>query len=354
VVTLILIAANLGAAFAVLGFPELISSFGFRSDAPSLQSALVSLFLHENVVHLLGNMVFLAAVGAAVEMASGSLRFALVYFISGLVGTLAHYLITRNSPDPQVCIGASGCIAGCIGYYSFRYVGLKAPIFPGKMVSVLSVTILWLVLQVVGAFVRLGDTAGTAYWAHMGGFAAGVLLSLAFRAPDLGQARIGHQLIDSMNERGPAAVAATARHHLRTHPNDPKALNDLANAYGDLDEQARESEALISLFEVAPEDQQPIILMRILEVGKAGRIPTSRRTMLAERFKDAYPDLCIQLLETVVEEQDDRQRPEALLALAGLERAAHPERAESLLSELKEKYPIHPAMDVARRRGWVS
>ena len=351
-VTLILIVANLLAAFAVLGIPDLITKLGFHSDAPAVRSALTSLFIHANVVHLLGNMVFLAAVGAAVEMASGSVRFASVYFISGIVGILAHYLITRNTPNPQVYIGASGCIAGCVGYYSIRYVGMKAPIF-GKEVSVLSVTILWLVLQVVGAFVRLGDNAGTAYWAHLGGFATGVLLSLIFRAPDLGQARMGHKLIDSMSERGPAAVAATARLHLQTHPKDPKALTDLAKAYGDLDEAAGESEALLTLFDVAAEDKQPNILRRILEVDKADSIPTLRRIMLAERFKESDPDLCIQLLESVIREDDD-QRPEALLALAALEREAHPERAESFLSELKEKYPIHPALDVARRRGWVS
>lgn len=351
--TLILIAANLAAAFAVLGFPELIDKFGFHSNAPTFATLLTSLFIHANVVHLLGNMVFLAAVGAAVEMASGSVRFASVYFISGIVGTIAHYLITRNSPHPQVYLGASGCIAGCVGYYSIRYVGMKAPIFPGKEVSVLSITILWLVLQVVGAFVRLGETAGTAYWAHLGGFATGVLLSLVFRAPDLGQARMGHKLIDSMSERGPAAVAATARMHLQTHPKDPKALKDLAEAYGDLDEAIRETDALLSLFQVAADDQQPNILRRILEVDKADRIPTYRRTLLAERFKETDPAMCIQLLETVIRE-DDAQRPEALLALAALEREAHPERAETLLRELREKYPIHPAMDVARKRGWVS
>jgi membrane associated rhomboid family serine protease len=353
VVTLILIAANLLAAFAVLGFPDLIANFGFHPDAPTFQSALTSLFLHENVVHLLGNMVFLAAVGAAVEMASGSVRFASVYFLSGFVGTFAHFLLTRNAANPQVFIGASGCIAGCAGYYSFRYVGLKAPIFPGKEVSVLSVTILWFVLQIVGAFVRLGDSAGTAYWSHVAGFATGILLSLLFRAPDLGQARIGHKLIDSMNERGPAAVAATARHHLRSHPKDPKALSDLANAYGDLDELTRESEALISLFEVATDDKQPGILIRIIEVGKVNRISSVRRTILAERFKDSYPDLCIQLLESVINEPNDGQRPEALLALAALEREADPARFQALLKELRDSYPIHPAMDVARKRGWV-
>jgi membrane associated rhomboid family serine protease len=354
VVTLILIAANLIAAFGVLGIPDLVERFGFRSDAPSFQAAVTSLFLHANVLHLLGNMVFLAAVGAAVEMASGSVRFASVYFVSGLVGVFAHYLMTKSAIAPAPFIGASGAIAGCAGYYSFRYTGMKVPIYPGKEISVMMVTAFWVALQIVGAFIRLGETSGTAYWAHLGGFAAGIVLSLVFRAPDLGQARMGHALIKSMGERGPAAVAATAQHHLKTHPKDAKALEELANAFNDLDEQTREADALLSLLAVAEDEQQPTIVSRILDAGKIGKLPTWRRTLLAERFKDSNRDLSIQLLETVICEPDDGQRPEAILALAALEREAHPSRAEDLLRELATSYPLHPAMEVARKRGWVS
>jgi membrane associated rhomboid family serine protease len=74
VVTLLLIAGNILAAFALLFNPELAFAFGFRPDHPSLAGAISCLFLHSNVVHLLGNMVFLAAVGVAVELAAGRIQ----------------------------------------------------------------------------------------------------------------------------------------------------------------------------------------------------------------------------------------------------------------------------------------
>jgi membrane associated rhomboid family serine protease len=351
---LILIAANLLAAFWLLGMPEVRTSLGFRPNAPTLHAAVTCLFLHANVIHLLGNMVFLAAVGAAVEMASGSLRFALVYFASGLVGVLAHYLMTRHATDPAPFIGASGCIAGCAGYYSFRYTGLKVPILPGKEVSVAVVTGAWVVLQIVGAFVRLGDTEGTSFWAHLGGFATGIVLSMLFRAPDLGQAKISHDIIDKMSDRGPAAVAAAAQRHLKQHPNDPKALDDLARAYGELDDRRHEGDTLLKLLDASPEEKQMAVLHRIEAIGGIGKLPEMRRLKFAERYKDTEPELSRVLLESVLNEAESSQKPEAMLSLAALERDEHPERAEALLQELADHYPLHPAMDVARKRGWVS
>ena len=177
IVTLLLIAANILAAFILLVTPDLAAGYGFHSNHPSPLAAITSLFLHANVLHLMGNMVFLAAVGAAVELATGSLRFVIVYFVSGLVGVAAHYAITHNAVDPTPLIGASGCIAGCAAYYSVRYTNLRVPIAPRKSLSVASVTGMWLVLQLVGAFIKIGETGGTAFWAHIGGFVAGAILS---------------------------------------------------------------------------------------------------------------------------------------------------------------------------------
>ena len=354
VVTLILIAANLLAAFWLAGVPILRTSMGFRANAPTIAAAFTCLFLHANVLHLLGNMVFLAAVGAAVEMASGSIRFASVYFVSGLVGVFAHYLMTRHAEDPAPFIGASGCIAGCAGYYSFRYTGMKVPILPGKEVSVAAITGLWVVLQVVGGFVRLGDTGGEAFWAHLGGFATGIVLSLLFRAPDVGQTKIGHALIDKMSDRGPAAVVAAAQRHLKDHPNDPKALDDLAKAYGELEDHPREGETLIRLLDGCGEEKLPSVLKRIDAIGQVAKLPVMRRLKYAERIKDAEPQTARSLLESVLRDRAEPQRPEAMLSLAALEREEHPDRAEAILRELAESYPLHPATDVARKRGWVN
>ena len=67
VLTLLLIAANMVAAFALFVYPDFAVELGFRPNHPSLVGAITGLFLHANLFHLLGNMVFLAAVGAAVE-----------------------------------------------------------------------------------------------------------------------------------------------------------------------------------------------------------------------------------------------------------------------------------------------
>lgn len=354
-VTLVLIAANIFAAFALFFSPDLVYQFGFLSDRPTLQGAATSLFLHANVIHLLGNMVFLAAVGAAVELATGSIRFALVYSISGLAGIALHYFITRHTPDAAPYIGASGAVAGCAAYYSFRYVGLKVAIAPKTAVPVIWVTLLWVVLQVVGAFVKLGDTGGTAYWAHLGGFAAGIVISLVFRAPDLGQIKLGHEVLERMNDRGPAAVEAAATRHLETHPNDVKALGELARAQAQLGESQAEATTILKLIELSAEAEQPALLARLVEVGHAEMLASSRRTNFAEKYKETHPDVSRALLKSVIEgSPTDSQRPEALLALVGLERESEPARAQVLLSELLRNYPLHPCVDLARKRGWVN
>jgi membrane associated rhomboid family serine protease len=355
VVTLILIAANIFAAFLLVLQPELLETFGFNARQPSVQTAFTNLFLHQNLIHLLGNMIFLAAVGAGVELATGAARFAIVYLLSGLAGVAMHSLFTAHNPDPAPLIGASGAVAGCVGYYSVRYVRLQVPLAPKRSASVAAVTIVWLLLQVIGAFVRIGDTeGGVAFGAHLGGFAAGLLLSFIFRAPDLGQAKIAHEVLQRMNERGPAAVVHAAREHLKQHPNDPRVLRELADALHRTDDVDGEYHTLMQLLEILPEAEQPEVLMRLCEMRRIGGLPALRRTLLADRFCRDYPILARALLQSVVDEPiDEVQRPEALLALAGLERGEQPETANDLLKQLQATYPLHPAVDLARKRGWI-
>jgi membrane associated rhomboid family serine protease len=355
-VTLVLIAANIFAAFALVLQPETLEGFGFDVRHPSAQTAFTSLFLHQNVLHLLGNMVFLAAVGAAVEIATGAARFAIVYLVSGLAGVAVHVLLTANRADSAPLIGASGAVAGCVGYYSVRYVRLRVPLAPKFGVSVAAVTAVWLLLQVVGAFVRIGEgTGGVAFGAHIGGFLAGLLLSFIFRAPDLGQAKIAHEVLQKMNERGPAAVVHAARRHLQDHPDDPRALRELAEALRKTDDLDGEYQTLMRLLEVLPESEQPEVLDRLCDMHRINGLPPLRRTLLADRFCRDYPVLARALLQSVVDEPiDETQRPEALLALAGLERSEQPEKAESLLKQLQATYPLHPAVDLARKRGWMA
>ncbi len=300
-------------------------------------------------------MVFLAAVGAAVELATGSGRFLAVYCVSGLFGVLAHFIFSLALKDSTTLIGASGAIAGCAAYYSVRYVRLKVPVAPKKGLSVAIITLIWLVLQFVGAFVSIGESSAVSYWAHIGGFLSGLLLSAIFRAPDLGQRKLGHEVLDKMNERGPAAVALAARELLKEHPGDIKALRNLAEAERQLDHPIAEVETLLKLIDVLPESEQADPIHRLGEMEKLGAIPSLRRTLLADRIREANPETARMLLDSVVDGPDsDPQVPDAMLALASLERDHAPERATEILNKLQSKFPLHPTVNLARQRGWIT
>ncbi len=354
-VTLLLIAANITAAFSLLLNPDLAQDLGFRSNYPSFISAFTGLFLHANVLHLLGNMVFLAAVGAAVELATGTVRFIVVYFAGGLAGVGVHYLATRHAVNPEPLIGASACIASCVAYYSVRYTRLRVPVAPRIAIPVAAVTALWIVLQVVGAFVKLGDNGGTSYWAHIGGFLAGAALCLVFRAPDLEQVKLGHEVLDRMNQRSPAAALFAAERHLEEHPGDTKALWEMADAQESLGETEAESKTLLQLIELSNEQELVEALRRLCKIGRVSVLPALKRLQYADRCRGDGLTVARALLRSVVEgPQDDSNRPDAILALAGLERDDRPERAKELLADLVQGYPMHPAVDLARKRGWVS
>lgn len=335
--------------------PDLWIQLGFNPKYPKLTEALESLFIHTNLLHLLGNMVFLAAVGAAVELAAGSIRFATVYFVGGLSGVFLHFIMLRQVPEPPILVGASGAVASCIAYYTVRYGRLRVPLWPGRGVPVAAITGLWVSLQVAGAMIRLGDAdAAVAYWAHLGGFAAGLLLSVLFQAPKMADLELSHEVLREMNERSPGALLAAAHVHLTAHPKDAAGLRQKADALASLGDRDHEADALIELLNRTPESQQSSILERLASIDSLDKLPSLRRTLLAERFKSTDIALAAMLLHSVIEEgPNDPQRPDALVALAGIELAAQPEKARDRLRELAVDHPLHPATELARAKGWL-
>lgn len=355
VVTVLIIAANLVAAFAVLIDPDLIATLGFRPDHPSIVGAFTGLFLHANTLHLLGNMVFLAAVGAAVELATGSVRFGAVYLVGGLFGVAAHWAFTRVTIEPPPLIGASGCIAGCVAYYSARYTRLRVAIAPKKSIPVLAVTGVWIGLQIAGAFVRIGDPRGVAFWSHLGGLVAGGLLALIFRAPDPAQIEFKHEALDRMNERGPEAVVSAVKLHLEDHPNDVEALRRLVEAYRTLGDGEDEANALAKMIEIGPASSHPEWLSRLADLQYLHLFTAPSRMRFADQFASSEPALSRRLLESVLRSPDaENLHPDATLAMVALDRESHPERAAILLKELVANHPLHAAVDVARKRGWIA
>jgi len=150
---------------------------------PNLIRILISMFLHGGWLHLGGNMLYLWIFGDNIEDRLGHFRYLLFYLLSGLVATMAHAIVNPDSRLPA--IGASGAIAGVLGAYLILFprarVTTLIPIIVFVTVRELPAVFvlgLWFVLQFFVGVASLGvpEAAGTAYFAHIGGFLAGMLL----------------------------------------------------------------------------------------------------------------------------------------------------------------------------------
>ncbi len=155
---------------------------------PGRQSAhlFTSMFMHGSWMHLLGNMWFLWLFGNNVEDSTSRPRFLAFYLLSGLAAALAQVVAGPSSPIPMV--GASGAISGVMGGYLVLYPRVRVfTLVPlGFIMTTVALPawamlIYWLFIQVVGGFFSAGSgTGGVAFWAHAGGFVAGVVLIKLF------------------------------------------------------------------------------------------------------------------------------------------------------------------------------
>jgi membrane associated rhomboid family serine protease len=168
--------------------PANLSHDGFFATE-SLLDIVRSMFLHGGWDHILGNMLYLYLFGDNVEDRFGWILFLVLYFASGFAATFAQFVIDPTSPIPN--IGASGAIAGVLGSYLILYpnVRVRGIIGLGRIGTIQEwpafiVLGMWFVLQLVSGFGSLGTDAqyggGVAFFAHIGGFIAGVVLTFIF------------------------------------------------------------------------------------------------------------------------------------------------------------------------------
>ncbi|NPV59824.1 MAG: rhomboid family intramembrane serine protease [Actinobacteria bacterium] len=171
---------------APLPFPALEQIFS--GPVPDVSGKIVylslftSLFLHEGWLHILGNMLFLWVFGNNVEDVMGHLGFAAFYLFCGLFGTLVHVAVYPQSFN--LLLGASGAISGVLGAYLILYP--RAWIFTWVIIFIIPVPAflvigVWIVLQVAQGLTSVGMGAGgTAWFAHLGGVAMGLIVTAAF------------------------------------------------------------------------------------------------------------------------------------------------------------------------------
>jgi membrane associated rhomboid family serine protease len=150
-----------------------------------------SMFLHGGFLHVASNMLYLFVFGDNVEDRLGHGRFLVFYLLCGIIAGIAHILVNASSPVPSV--GASGAIAGVLAAYLrlYPHAEVRTLLFIGPFIAVPRVQAVfliafWFITQFLAGVLALGarteQTAGVAFWAHIGGFAAGFVL-VQFMAP---------------------------------------------------------------------------------------------------------------------------------------------------------------------------
>ncbi|MDH3643674.1 MAG: rhomboid family intramembrane serine protease [Gammaproteobacteria bacterium] len=170
---------------------QLSANLSCQFDGSANPASLVtSMFMHGGWFHIIGNMWFLWVFGDNVEDVMGPVRFIAFYVICGLAAAFAQIVTDTSSAIPMV--GASGAIGGVMGAYAllFPRAHVHTLIFLGFYITTVAIPAIfmlgyWFALQLLQGLPALGSTqGGVAFWAHIGGFVAGVALIHLFRRRD--------------------------------------------------------------------------------------------------------------------------------------------------------------------------
>ena len=187
--------AKADGALTVLGFtPDTLGNPESESapwlGIPPWATIFTSMFLHAGFLHIAGNMLYLWIFGNNIEDAMGHFKFALFYLVCGVAAALTMVLMDPTSQTPIV--GASGAISGVLGAYMLLFprarVHVVVPLwflFYPFWVRAVWVVGIWFALQLVTAALTPPSEPGVAWWAHVGGFAAGMLLTPLLKSRDV-------------------------------------------------------------------------------------------------------------------------------------------------------------------------
>ncbi|MDB4929216.1 MAG: Rhomboid family protein [Myxococcaceae bacterium] len=171
----------------------------YGHDPAAALTVLTSMFMHGGLMHVVGNLWFLRMFGDNVEDNMGPVRFASFYLLCGVAAAVAQVAMSPASGVPMV--GASGAIAGVLAAYLVLYpharVVALVPIFifiQFMEIPAFVFIALWFALQFFSGIGSLGASGGgVAYWAHIGGFVAGLALVFVFRTRRPAPARVAFE-----------------------------------------------------------------------------------------------------------------------------------------------------------------
>ena len=175
---------NIGAGQRLRISDSMLCSFDGSANVTTL---VTSMFMHGGWMHIIGNMWFLWVFGDNVEDVMGPVRFVVFYLLAGLMAAAAQISTDVGSIVPMV--GASGAIGGVMGAYALLYphARVQSLVFLGFFITTVGVPAVfilgwWFVIQLLSGLPALGAAGGgVAFWAHIGGFVAGLVLVTLFR-----------------------------------------------------------------------------------------------------------------------------------------------------------------------------
>lgn len=153
----------------------------YQTPLPVYFNFLSSMFMHGDIMHILGNMMFLWVFGDNLENMLGHIRYAAFYIVCGIAAALAQVVMDTSSVIPM--LGASGAISGVLGGYILLFPQRKVRALIFHFLTEVPAFIalgLWIVLQLVTSYLTPAGTGGVAYAAHIGGFIAGLALIKVF------------------------------------------------------------------------------------------------------------------------------------------------------------------------------
>ncbi len=163
---------------------------------PAYATLITSMFLHGGWMHLIGNMLYLWVFGNNIEDAMGHAKYIAFYLTCGILAALSHALTDPSSSIPMV--GASGAISGILGAYLLLFPRARVlVIMPGLGATRVPAAIvlgMWFVMQLLSGGINIGgEGGGVAFFAHIGGFLAGMALIGLFKRPDVPFLAPGHR-----------------------------------------------------------------------------------------------------------------------------------------------------------------
>jgi len=177
-----------GAIPSVIFGPDRLPS-GLEVIPPAL-ALLTSMFLHGGWMHLIGNMWYLWIFGNNIEDAMGRVRYLVFYLLSGLAASVCHAYFNLHSKVPS--IGASGAISGVLGAYLLLYPRARVLVliplgFFTRLLYVPAMFVLgfWFLMQVLSGTLSGAQAGGVAWWAHIGGFVAGMAMVGVFKRSEV-------------------------------------------------------------------------------------------------------------------------------------------------------------------------